>query len=263
MAEMPKFYVEPPVTKPLQFGLLSVADVRTMPDGHWAAGIEWETEYCGVTEVATQPCVDDFETPKTPFNPEGTTEADAFTVYAMAECRATGDWARGSTHATNALTRGEDRGVEQGVWQRMMADDNLVVLSGTYTPLSGLARLEDAIANVYPGQATIHMPRNLASVLGTQQVGRHGTHLETNLGSLVAAGAGYSIDTGPDNAASTAGSSWMIATGSVLILRGNAMVKGPFMVQEPRDNTYVALAERTYVAGWECAVLAVKVTDSP
>ena len=259
-----KGYIEAPAGAPAKFGLFSVADLSPMTDPHWNSGIIWETQFCGVANVALQPCeVDAFTDEKEPFNNESDTEAEPLTIYAMAECRGPADFQRGAARATNALVRGGERAVERGVWQRMMGDAAIDDLTpGTVTdPVTGLAILEREIADLYPGQATIHMPRNLATVIGTRALAQHGNHLETILGSLVAAGAGYSVDTGPGGSAPVTGETWMIATGAVRILRGTMNVKGPFFVQAPLDNTYRALAEQNYVPGWECAVVAIRVTD--
>lgn len=259
-----KAYIEAPTGAPIKFGLFSVADVQPMSDPHWNAGTIWENDFCGLANVALQPCdTDAFVEEKEPFNVDENTEAEPLTVYAMAECRGPADFHRGSNRAVKALNNGAERAVERGVWQRMMGDASIDDLTpGTVTdPVTGLAILEREIANVSPSQAVIHMPRNLATVIGTRAIERHGNHLETILGSLVAAGAGYSIDTGPGGSASVTGETWMIATGPLRILRGTSVVKGPFFVQSPLDNTYRALAEQNYVPGWECAVLAIRVTD--
>jgi hypothetical protein len=82
--------------------------------------------------------------------------------------------------------------------------------------------------------------------------------LETVIGSLFAAERG-APDVGPGGAPA-AGSEWLMATGGMFVDRGVANVRGPFLVQSPLDNTQVTLAERTYVSGWDCTAVAIRVT---
>lgn len=186
-------------------------------------------------------------------------------VYVDYECRALGEFGRAKDRAVRMLNQGEGRALEKTFWQTTLdaAGTTDLTPATTTAPEVGLATLEGYAADNYGFAATIHMPRNLASILMTRQaVERHGNHLETGLGNLVAAGAGYSVDTGPNGVAPTANETWMYVTGTVAIWRGNATVGDPFFVTSTLDNTIRVMASRNYVVGTECLLAALRVKDA-
>jgi hypothetical protein len=214
----------------------------------------------GITMATTVPGV---RTPKVLYEDDETNpSALPFTVYVIRECRPVGDWQRAQSTAMKMLAAAEERGVEKELWTRMFAAGaGAVDLTGTLaTPEVSLAILEESIRDRYDGAAVIHMSTNLASILATRNaIERHGNHMETQIGNWVVVGAGYPR-TGPSGAVPAAGSEWMVATGTVFVDRGTADVKGPFLVQSPLDNTTTVMAERTYVAGWDCTPAAIRAT---
>ena len=195
------------------------------------------------------------------------TQATAYpvTVFTNFECRALGEWTRAEARAMNMLNSGESRALEKAFWQTTLDATGTTDLTPATTtiPEQGLASLELWAADNYGYVPTFHMPRNLASILTTRQaITRQANHLETNLGSLVAAGAGYSVDTGPNASAPVAGETWMYATGAVQVWRGVAISSGPRFAPPGGDNTIKTLVERPYVIGHECILAAIRVKDA-
>ncbi|HEU4913071.1 MAG TPA: hypothetical protein VFV76_14370 [Actinomycetes bacterium] len=203
-------------------------------------------------------------TPKTVTTGGGTVTADPITLYTLYGCRTVGDVVRSKTRAVQMLNLGEGRALERGFWAARLAGGASVQdLTGTVgSAEAGLATLEGWASDVYGGIPVIHVPRNIGSILGTRQaIERHGTHLETVQGALVASGGGYMLNTAPGGGAAAAGTSWMYATGAVTIMRGTATVQGPVMRTIDGDNEQVSLAERTFVAATECFIAAIRVNN--
>lgn len=258
---IPRLYVEPPKALEPLFGLLSVAGVTNTGDGHWQSGIEYVSDNCaGDLMVAAAGC--GVQPPKTVSPGASAIGFDPFTLYNMRECRAVGD-PDADAHTMAQFLASESTGVEQGLWAQMTnAASPAVNLSGAgaVDPVIGLAILEYWAAQHYGGIPVIHVSRDIGSLLGTHRaIDRRGNRMETQLGSWVAAGGGYS-HTGFAAAAAVAGQAWMFVSGMIRVWRGVANLKGPFLVQSPMDNTHISMAERTYVVDTDCLLAAIKVT---
>lgn len=189
-----------------------------------------------------------------------------FAVYHMFKCGAVGGYDRGAERARRALMGGEGRAVERVMGQLLAADDTGVDITPTpgtaVSIVDGIAKLEKWSAANYGGVATIHMPRDVALVAyAAGALVRVSTRLETGLGSRVAAGAGYDTLQGPDGAgAAGADEAWLYVTGQVVARRGAVIEVGPQLQTAPRDNSFLALAERSYVLTTECIVGAILVS---
>lgn len=208
-----------------------------------------------VTIGTTTPGV---RTPKTLSSYGNTATATPFTVYVMEQCRTVAQMSTAQARAVRVLNLNEEAGVEKELWTRIAAA--ATDITGTVaSPEVSLAMLEEAIGNQYAGQPTIHASINLASYLATKgAIEKVGNHMETKIGSEVVVGRGYPR-TGPGGVPAV-GSEWLMASGTPIVERGTAMVKGPMIVQSPLDNTQVVLAERVYVAGYDCTAQAIRVT---
>ena len=200
-------------------------------------------------------------TPKINTAPAGSKTADPFSVYVIRECRTVGEMARSQAAALKMLTLNEERAVEKELWARIIAaaPTNLTPAAPP-TPEIGLALLEEGIGDNFAGRPVIHVSPNLGSILATRgAIEGRGNTMYTKIGSKVVIGAGYPR-TGVGGAPA-AGTEWMHATGSLLIDRSTSpTLQGPYVVQAPLDNTQVVLAERTYVAGFDCVPVATRVT---
>lgn len=203
-------------------------------------------------------------TPKVTQEENGTTSADPFTLFVLRACRGIGDYERASSRAQALLRGAEQRGVEKGVWSIMTAvGAGAVDLTGASAvkPEVGLATLEYWASQFYANTPTIHVPRDVGSILSTKgAIERHGNHMESGLGAKVSAGGGYA-KTGINAAAPVSGEAWMFVTGGVRLWRGTANIKGPLFTQgAAMDNTQVVLAERSYMAAMDCILAGIRVT---
>lgn len=281
-----------PFTAP-QFDLLSTATPINPPNDRWKMGITWEP-LCPEASGTYDPCaavVDNAgaaETAPTPPAKSATTEwqvrgATPFTAYSRIDCSPVGQWDQLSDVNKQALIRSESRFVETAFWSGVVAGQTVVfphlasdseVSDGedlmqpaatvvTATPqeiVIGLGMLEDAMRDCYPGVATIHMPIRLASIAADHDlISPRAGGMFTTIGSKVV--IGDYPGTGPDGS-STEGVTWMYATGEVFFARDNEP-KGFTAVESfDRDvNTVEMLAERTYLLGWDCCLLAIPILN--
>lgn len=222
--------------------------------------------------------------------------ATPFTAFAEVDCSAVGSWERGKQWARDALIRDEERQAEevfalgvtasgnpQTTWPNLsgvqaaptstVVDDSGVTMQipvDDVTPAGGpvdvvyaLAVLEAALAECYSQQGFIHVPYEFAALLSAWNlcfVDEDGD-LVTKAGNKVVLGAGY-----PGNAPGTGATDpvrYMYATGQVFYARSDEIT---FRREEEFDrakNTLKAIAERTYVIGFDCnCLLAIGVDVS-
>lgn len=198
------------------------------------------------------------------------TTADPFAVYHMTTCRTIGSWDRASEQARRALESGAGRAVEQVMEGKFAAAAaNVTPVVGTGLDIvDGLAVLEQEAVNRGGIKPTIHMPRGLATRLGSRgSIVRVGSTLETILGSPVAAGGGYVGNQGAGGAATPAGNVWLFATGPVVLVQGSIVESGPQPIKADvgsggvtgMTNDFRALAERPYAGAWLCFAIGVLV----
>lgn len=282
-----------PFTAP-SFDLLSTATPLDMADAHWRMGITWEP-LCPESSGTYDPCsavVDnggDVERAPAPPEKAATTEwqtraATAFTAYSRIDCSPVGQWDDLSESNQQALIRSESRFVETAFWSGAVGGQTVVfphlaadtaVMDGgdvlqpaatvvTDTPQGiavGIGMLEDAMRDCYPGVATLHMPIRLAALAAEASLltSRSGRMFTTSIGSKVV--VGDYPGTGPDGT-TTEGVTWMYATGEVFFVREPTPTR--FSMAESFDrnvNTVEVIAERTYVIGWDCCLLAIPIDN--
>jgi hypothetical protein len=119
-----------------------------------------------------------------------------------------------------------------------------------------LGALEDCLADCYAGQGVIHIPRiALPTFAAWNLVEARDGALFTTAGNRVVVGGGYA-GTGPDGTSPAAGSTWMYATGALFGYRGDVRMHSPRDSIDRSANTMRMIAERTYVLGFECCLLA-------
>lgn len=199
---------------------------------------------------------------------QGLVLGDPFVVYHLLSCRMPGGGVQmGAERARRALMGGEGRAVERVTGEYLAAHPDAVDITPTpgtaLAIVDALALLEKWSAANYGGTAVIHAPRDVALVgYSERAIERQGTRLETGLGTRVAAGAGYDNLVGPGESPEVAGTdeAWLYVTGQVVVRRSNAIEVGPVMGVTPRNNSFLALAERPYVVTTECIVGAVLVS---
>lgn len=272
-------YVEAEPNEPLPFGLFSISRIIEEGPGHWQQGVEWEPAVCGAASLYPCPtCVQNdagTEPLKVYEDGPGTDFATPFTVYGSFHCSPIGNWDRASERARQLLANGEERAAELGIangtnhTSKALQDASSVDVTPTpgtaVSVAEGLAILEAYIGANGSGKGAIIANRRellLANENG-KLIEREGDHLETVLGTPVAAVGGWDGRTGPNNDAAGAGEAWIFALGSApRIWRSDV-----FMTAERENSLDTAqnnldiLAERTYVIGWDCFTAAVLVNS--
>lgn len=281
--------VEPPGCVPPRYGLLSVAEVEDVPDGHWLAGFHTQIESCDDLETRVVNCTED-QTPKETTSGLVFPESDAFTVVAPFKCSTGGlTVADAWGHAANRLYQGESRSLERVFWSgrddagnivastlgAAVVDDgdnqlepgemfDLTPLSGAVSITDGLALLESWAGEHMPCAPVVHSARGIATYLAERSlVSAEGQVMFTNgAGSRVAVGGGY-LTSGPNGVAAPAGEAWMWVSGAVKVLRGPV-----FMTPDSGDtaaavdralNDVTVYAERNYAFTRGCGLAAIRV----
>lgn len=266
---------------------------------HWAAGVTWDEhcpagsstfDRClvlardGSTESTTTA-----PTPASKGQSDSTTYrsrgAVPFTVVYELDCSTPGFWDQSERRAREGLVRDESRQVEavlsQGVtgasstavvWPHLAADTALVDTTGAIlqlpatTPLSGTATdivsavrfLERGLASCYGGVGVIHVPAEVFTIMDTEDlVRRDGGALYSPGGHRISVGAGYTG--GAPDGSTDEDEPWIYGTGPVWFYRGDVTVFDRGDSLDRSVNTVQAIAERTYVVGYDCCLFGVAV----
>lgn len=281
----PRQLVPPPTFFDRDFGLLSVVEARyDEPDPHWRNGVTWQN-LCGLGGRT----FDDFCVTGTPDEKAANVTtpvqgATPFTVFSEVDCPPVGyDQVEQRARGIDALTRNESWQVERAFLGGNAGGTNNVVYphlahgvtvldtgvlptitlqcatttvtgSVVLDVVEGIGRLEAAYANCANGKGVIHVPIILAEHMFRQHVAKvEGNQVRTQLGNLIAFGAGYDgrspTGTYINNAV------WVYMTGPVFAYRSAAET---FNFRESFDretNTLKTITERTYVLGFDCCCL--------
>lgn len=250
-------YVEAPTITTAPFGLLDTVGTKS-GSPHIGLGVQYESEFCGTARAFSKPC----EEPGTKTADDGITTVigEPIPVYHLFQCRIVGS-EDGSERARRSLDLGASRAVEAGFQTVFATGATDISPSGATSDIvEGLALLEEYAGENYGAVPVIHMTRAAATrLISRAAVFRVGDHLETGLGSLVVAGAGYN-GTASLPSAPAAGSGWMYATGAVSIWESETIVT-EMLQKVPYQNEFQALAERIYTPTFECFKAAVEVTE--
>lgn len=246
----------------LPYGLFSVLTPRgSAQDPHWQNGIEWETLGCQPASGIGDPQCEPAETVGLPknFATSGEVgEATPFTVYGSYVCTPVGhDTEYAQQRATEHLMAREEARVEQALWTGDLANTGFApgaTSLGTRPSVKrAVAALEGWLATNYGSLGVIHMTRE-AALLGVDDgvLVTKGSGLFTALGTPVVAGAGYDGST-PAGAAPAADTTNIYATPSLLGYRSEVFPGGtpPGALLDRANNDLYAVAERTYVIGWD------------
>ena len=280
-------FVPGPKTTPNRYGLLTVAEPITPEDGHWEGGITWDDDLCSSVHSTTEYCpipVSGFA-PKIADRDFQSCCADPFIVYASYDCPPIGKPAQEAFEvAQKRLSIREESEVERVFWSGIAEDGievnpslafgnsecgsapiNLTGSGGPVGIVASMAVLESALGESAPGTGVIHANYGIASFLAsTFLITQKDDAWFTVTGQRLAIGAGYP-GTGPGNIAATAGTTWMFATGPVVIYRSKVFLT-PERFKEAMDtkiNSVQVYAERVYSAGWSCCLFAIQVTLCP
>lgn len=276
-----------PKYTPNRYGLLTVSEPITPENGHWEGGITWDDELCSEVHSSLEYC----PIPVSGFPPKITDRdfqsccADPFLIYASYDCPPVGKPASEAfSVAQKRLSNNEEREVEKVFWTGISEDGGVVNpslafgnsecgstpvdLTGSGGPvgvIASMAVLESALGECAPGTGVIHANFGLASFLAANfLINQQGDQWYTVTGQRLALGAGYP-GSGPGNIAADAGTTWMFATGPVVIYRSDVFLT-PERFKEAMDaklNSVQVYAERIYAVGWSCCLFAIQVTLCP
>jgi hypothetical protein len=292
----PLHLVEPPAPSPAPFGLLETLGPASEDGGdrHWQAGVIYQA-LCPQGGSTYAPCVAVTGVGEPPPPPDKADNvaldlraATPFTVLAVFECSPVGQPDLEQL-AERALARVEGWQVERAVWSGQAGGQQVVFprlaanaavtgggptpgqvyqlqsaavvpVAGTLSPGAALGALEGALADCYRGQqGVIHAPAAAVDTLAAARLlERRGAQLVTVAGNLVVAGGGYP-GTSPAGAAPAAGTAWLYATGRAFYYRGAVRAFPLAQSLDRARNTVRMLAERTYLAGWDCCHFAALV----
>ena len=280
--------IDPPAFTPLPYGLWDSIQHPTPSGPHWQQGITW-LERCPDGDTTYDECLTVTGTgaPPEPAAKTGNVEqtyrgATPFTVYAEFECSAVGVGGAESV-AADALARVEQQQVEAAFWTgtagaqavvfpHLAADTEVVdsqdiVLQPVASPAvtgadvaHALGELEAELADCYAGQGLIHVSREaLPTLAAWNLIAERDGRLYTTGGNLVVVGGGYT-GSGPDGSAPAAGTTWIYATGAAFGYRSDVFFTDVRESLDRSENTIRMIAERTYVIGFECCLLAAQIT---
>jgi len=284
-----------PFTSP-SYDLLSTATQLDLADGHWRMGLTWE-QFCPDTSGTYDPCVTvtddggeavlaDPPDPKAATWEQLTRGATPFTAYSRADCAPVGEWTQLGERNRLSLIRSESRFVEDTFWTgvaeaggqttvfpHLAADAEVTDAEDLIQPAAtvvtaipqtievGIGMLEQAMRECYAGVATLHVPIRLASLMAEAYLlaPRAGIMYTSTVGSKVV--LGEYPGTSPAGV-STPGVTWVYATGEVFFMREAAPHSFRPVESLDRDvNTLAMIAERTYVIGWDCCLLAIPILN--
>lgn len=276
----------PAVFTPLPYGLWDTVQHPAANGAHWQQGITW-IERCPTGDSTYDECLAVTGTGAPPEPPAKTANVDQafrgatpFTVYAEFECSPVGI-PEAESIASDALDRVEQQQVEAAFWtgaaggqavvfphlaaNTEVVDGDIVLQPVATTAVTGtdvahtLGVLEQELTDCYAGQGLIHVPRTALPTLAAWNLIREVDGLlYTPAGNLIVVGGGYT-GTGPDGAAPAAGTTWIYATGAAWGYRSDVYVSRLRDSLDRSSNTIRMLAERTYVLGFECCLLAAHI----
>lgn len=281
--------IDPPAFTTLPYGLWDAAQKPAASSPHWQQGVTW-IERCPTGATTYDECLTVTGTGAPPAPPAKADNVDQtyrgatpFTVVAEFDCSPVGSLADAETVASDALARVEAHQVEAAFWtgtaggqdvvfphlaaDAQVLDAQDIVLQTAASPVvtgadvaHALGALEAELGNCYAGQGVIHIPHiALPTLAAWDLVMERDGRLYTPAGNLIVVGGGYT-GSGPDGTAPADGTAWIYATGAVFGYRSPVRVMSPRESIDRAENTLKMIAERTYVLGFECCLLAANVT---
>jgi len=193
------------------------------------------------------------------FDGYGVTSGKPFTLYKGVECYLNGG--SNAERATRALELSEGNGIEQHFWTMVLAAgaEDVTPTPGTAVDMKiGLGLLEERAAATYAALPTMHMGLAVATVAYREGfIDKSGNSVTTISGAPVVVGSGYLGKSGPNGVVAGDNEAWVYISGPVAVRRG------PVVVTEApnyRQNLTRAIAERQYIATYDCVAYAVLVT---
>lgn len=288
-----RMLVESPSRVPMPYGIFTVVQDRSNEvagDPHLLLGVEYQP-LCGGSGTTFDYCVTGGPGPG--FFPTVTRNfraATPFTVFAEEQCTPVGGvWDEAYDQVASILETTEQYQVERAFWTGQVGGlDNQafphlaanvattqsvvtgglqvtlqtaasVVTGGPVSASVGIGLLEAALAACYDGQGILHVSETAIPALANlNMLYREGKNLKTHNGNIIVAGAGYT-GSSPSGVTPAPGTTWMYATGQMFMYRGPIKTFSRESSLDRNLNTFTAVAQRTYVLGWDCCHFAVQI----
>lgn len=251
--------VSAPPAVPYRYGLFSVVEPRTAAiegvtiDEHWRLGVQWQSQSCGEIKATTGPCIADERLTLDPDELCSVLQYDPFTLYAYNNDAIPGHTlAEHEANAITRLTKGEQYGAEEYLWQQLISAAGAASDATAYPIHIGLGLAEQLISETYEAQGVLHMSR-LTAMACAPFMKVEGGRMLTALGTPVVIGAGY---VSGSSTATDLGT--IIATGPMVMYRGDIDTRENAV--NKAINSVSIIAQRDYVIGWDCSALAVDVS---
>jgi len=271
-------YVDVPASPAPRFGLESVVTWLPADEARIFMGVQFEPLRCDAARLTSAlQCFDD----ESPFGVPKETEAGVplvvaspFAVYGEYECNPVGRpineaYERARLHLERGRSRAMERAVqfgEAGNIPTLTADAiDITPGAGAVSLIDAIARIEQYLGANYGGTGVIHMDRRIAAHAITDYVlVNDGTNLRTHLGTLVAAGGGYTSSAGPNESPGESpgdGQLWIYGTGAVYGWMGEVgfIPDTAGGAINRSNNTLAILAEQPIIIAWECLTVAVQI----
>lgn len=277
-----------PKVTPDRYGLLTVVEPVTPEDQHWEAGITWDDDLCSGIHSTVYDC----PIPESGTGPKRILDrdfqsccADPFSIYASYDCPPIGTVASDAFDiASRRLDIKEGRELERVFWTGITEEGTVVNpslafgnsecgsepidLTGPLGPVgivASMAVLESALGASCTGSGVIHANYGIASFLTANRlIFQNDDAWFTVTGQRLAIGAGYP-GTGPGNNAATTGTTWLYATGPMVIYRSETFFT-PERFKDAMDakiNSVQVYAQRIYAVGWSCCLFAIQANLCP
>jgi hypothetical protein len=285
--------VNPPAFVPLPYGLWDVAEHPAAP-AHWQAGVTW-IDRCPAGDATYDECVivtgsSGGGPPAPPAKTDNVVQefrgATPFTVFAEFDCSPVGlgDEAAVNALATEALDRVEASQTELAFWTGLAGgqevvfphlaadaevdDEHGIVLQpvatiaasgsdiSTLDPAVAFGELTQQLDQCYGGIGIIYVPRLALPTLESLRLVKdiNGTLISSSGNKVVI--SGMFPGTSPTGDAAPAGQTWVYATGPLFGYRSEVRAFRRDESFDRAENTVKMIAERTYVFGFTCCLLA-------
>lgn len=252
MALMPPDVIEPPMPRPLRYGLFAaVGALLPLTDHQAGGGVRYEPNTCGIAHSWPMDCPDDSPAEESPTEKvfdsiPGFVEAEPFIVYGSSQCGAVGtDAARAEERARENLENGEQFEVESAMAAVLASQD--VVLPNEPLVAGAVAALEQWLYGTaaYGRIGFIHASPGVAALAAAEeQWVKDGNLYRTPYGTIWSVGGGYPEGT-------------IFISGEARVWRSDIDVPDPMQTFDRSINQWFTVAERTYAVAVDCLVASL------
>jgi hypothetical protein len=248
MAIMPPDVIEPPMPRPLRYGLFAaVGALLPLTDHQSGGGLIYEPNTCGVAHSWPMDCEDDSpeESPAEKVFDEipAFVEAEPFVVYGSSTCGSLGtSAAKSERRARQNLENGEQFEVESAMAAVLASQD--VILPASANIVDAVSALEQWLYSTaaYGRIGFIHASPDVAAAAASEHLWeRSGSQYTTPYGTIWSVGGGYPEGT-------------IFVSGEARVWRSDIEVPDPIQTFDRATNQWFTIAERVYAVAVECAV---------